>query len=312
MWFDQIKIDALEHALKTGQKGDIRSILADLTTAGKNPNEYTFCPKCGKPFVRKTLLYLRMVVPACPLEHGVWLSEAKALKIKQFFEKDNVSELPGGNKQVTGFILGAMIMISFTVLHFLERKDAKPLQDDNTTYSMGHLTKVSPQNWPNRDFSMWNTFPEKQNAITDPDELAYFQQWIILLNEGIVNRLNMNDALLAKRPPQEYADVYYYFQQRQNDIIRRLRDLYPPYNLQAFHNLVIEASEYQVEFYDDYTRQKTNNPSLNFNDLLTHSKLKSCDQKLWAAYYEFQRVYPNRDAATNNAIEQRLCWMDLI
>ena len=34
--------------------------------------------------------------------------------------------------------------------------------------------------------------------------------------------------------------------------------------------------------------------------------------KLWDAFHEFESVYPNRDTATNNAIEQRLCWLDMI
>ena len=177
---------------------------------------------------------------------------------------------------------------------------------------MEHLQPVNPEYWPNRDFSQWNAFPQEQHVITDAGELAYFKEWMIILNEGIVNRLNMNDALLAKRTAQEYAEVFNFFAQKQNNIVERLRELYPPGNLQVFHNLVIEAGVNQIDFYDDFVRHKASNPSIKFTELLNHPKLKLCDQKLWAAYYEFQRIYPNRDPGTNNAIEQRLCWMDLI
>ena len=96
---------------------------------------------------------------------------------------------------------------------------------------MEHNQKVTSQYWPTRDFSQWNAFPANQQVITSPDELGYFKQWLALLNEAIVNRLNMNDALLAKRPSGEYTDVYYFYAERQNAVIRRMRDLYLPERL---------------------------------------------------------------------------------
>jgi hypothetical protein len=86
----------------------------------------------------------------------------------------------------------------------------------------------------------------------------------------------------------------------------------PPARLEAFHDFVVQALNNQLDFYDDFVRRKMENPSVELNQLLQHPNLLACDKKLWAAFYEFARLYPNRDTATNNAIEQRLCWLDLI
>lgn len=309
MWLEQRKIDALEQGLKSGQKTSVESILEELKGA-KNTNVLTFCPKCGKPFVRRPLIHFQILVDACPEGHGVWLKNKSAFKIRQFFEQGAVR--PSILKYARAFFI---CMAVFTIAQLISRWSSEHKSfypNYKTTYSMEHLQKVGPQYWPTRDYSQWNAFPEYQEAITDSQELAYFKEWILILNEGIINRLNMNDALLANRPGREYMDVYYFYANKQNEIIRRLYDLYPPDRLQVFHNQVIDASVSQVAFYQDYARRKEINPSLKFKELLDHPKLRDCDQKLWAAFHEFERQYPRRDAATNNAIEQRLCWMDLI
>lgn len=177
---------------------------------------------------------------------------------------------------------------------------------------MPHNQNVSPNYWPTRYFNEWNVFPASQNVITDPDELAYFQEWTALANEAIINRLNMSDALMVPRPSDEYIHVSYFFADRQEDVLSLLKDMTPPQRLEEFHDTVVSAVESQVAFYQDFAQRKADNPSLTLSALLQHEKLKDCDQKLWAAYHEFERLYPKCDSATNNAIEQRLCWLDAI
>ncbi|MBL8013457.1 MAG: hypothetical protein JNN05_06365 [Candidatus Omnitrophica bacterium] len=286
-------------------------IFSQLQSVRKIPNPYTFCPKCGKPFVKKPLNYLKIVVPSCPDHHGFWIDEINALKIVNFFQSGKICR-PQETQRIAGLAVWLLIVASFVVMMLLERQDKRREANYKLTYSMEHIQNVGSNYWPARDFSHWNAFPSQQSAILDVEELEYFYTWMDVINEGIVNRLNMNDALLSRRPAQEYVEIVAYFSDKQNDVIRRLRQMYPPDRLQKFHHLVIQAASDQIDFYDDFARQKFTNPSLNLKDLLEHPKLKSCDQQLWAAYYEFQRIYPNRDTATNNAIEQRLCWMDLI
>lgn len=311
MWFEKSKIDVLEESLMNNHRNSAADLIEQLRAVKQNPNPYTFCPKCGKAFIKQPFNYLRIVVPSCPDGHGAWINEINAAKIVNFFQSGQ-SHRQQESQRIAAVSVWFLIVVSFVVMMFLERRDKRNETNYKLTYSMEHIRHVGPDNWPTRDFSQWNVFPYEQNAVVDSEELEYFYRWVGVVNEGIVNRLNMNDALLAKRPSQEYVEAYYYFANKQNVIIRRLREIYPPDNLMVFQNLVIQAVNDQIDFYDDYSRQKSINPSLTLKEFLKHPKLKACDQKLWAAYYEFQRLYPNRDTETNNAIEQRLCWMDLI
>lgn len=313
MWFDKTKIDALAHALKTGQRTGIDSILRDLSVVDQNPSKPTFCPKCGKPFVVKPIPYFHMYVPSCPDGHGFWLDTGIAQKLKKFFAHAGTSPSVSIKGKIDSFRIFVILTgIALGIFNFYKKSENHPQTNYKTSLTMEHTSNVGANNWPTRDFSRWNPFPAGQDAITDPQELDYIYAWMALINDGIVNRLNMQDALIAQRPSKEYVAVYDLFKYKQKGILYKLNKLVPPPRLENFHEMVIEAITSQVEFYEDYARRRSEEPELTFNQLTAHPRLKACDEKLWAAYYEFQRLYPSRDHATNAAIEQRLCWLDLI
>ena len=313
MWFNKVKIDALEQALKPGQRTGIEGILRDLSVVDQNPVKPTFCPRCGKPFVVKQIPYFQMYVPSCPTGHGFWLDTGVAQKIKRFFDHAGTSPSFPIKRKIDSFRIFAILMF-FAVGFFsaYKKHTDRPQSDYKTSFTMEHTASVGANNWPARDFSQWNPFPAGQDAITDPQELDYMYAWMDIVNDGIVNRLNMQDALIAERPSKEYSAVYEFFDYKQKGILYRLNKLTPPQRLEDFHALVIEAVTSQIEFYEDYARRRSEDSGVTLNQLTGHPKLKDCDKNLWAAYYEFQRLYPNRDQATNNAIEQRLCWLDLV
>ena len=313
MWFDQKKIDALEGALKTGQRGGLEPILQELLAVDKSPMVPTFCPRCGKTFIRRQLPYLRMVVQSCPDHHGVWLNEDSARKIKRFFEYT----LPTAgrtikDKQKSFRVFAVLVGIGVSILNYYQDHPKIFNQNYKMQLSMHHTQKVGPRYWPTRDFSNWNAFPINQNVITDPTELAYIQEWVEIANDGIVNRLNIHDALLVKRPGAEYLEAYAYFVERQSTMIARLQELAVPPRLNAFHTIVVEAMATQLSFYDDYARRKADNPSLEWASFLQNPILLKCNDQLWDAYHEFERIYPKRDTATNDAIANRLGWLDMV
>lgn len=312
MWFERYKIEAIEQGLHGGQKSGLLSILPEEASVHDNPTPLTFCPKCGKPFVRKTLNYIPAVVPSCPDGHGVWLNP-KVMEKLRLLLKGEVLPAQRAYKQRASFQVFVFFMgVALVIFNGILRWDRKETPRSKMTASMDHAQKVSPSYWPGRDFSQWNAMPVDQNVIADPEELAYFQRWMVIANEGIVNRLNMHDALLVERPAIEYVEVYEYFADRQRLMLTRLNAFVPPATLEVFHDHVVAALNSQIDFYDDFVRRKTENPSVEFSEYREHPKLVDCDKKLWAAFYEFARIYPNRDATTNNAIEQRLCWLDII
>lgn len=312
MWFDRYKIEAIDQALKSGQRAGLLSILPEEASVHRNPSAPTFCPKCGKPFVRKNLPYIPANVPSCPEGHGYWLDDDVIRRLRLLIKGGAVVPQRVYKQRASFQVFMFLLGVALVAFNAAQRWDRKEPRNAKMNASMSHSEKVSPSYWPSRDFSRWNAMPSDQNVIVDPEELAYFQKWMVIANEGIVNRLNMHDALLVGRPAIEYVEAYEYYADRQRLMLTRLNALVPPPTLEVFHDHVVAALGSQIDFYDDFVRRKTENPSVELREYLEHPKLVDCDKKLWAAFYEFARIYPSRDAATNNAIEQRLCWLDLI
>lgn len=312
MWFDQFKIQAIEQALTSGNTSGLSSILPESPSSYQNPDPPAFCPKCGKPFKRKNLNYIPAVVPVCPDGHGVWLNEGVQRRLSQLLKTGVVMPRHAYQKQVSFRVFVFFLGVALVIFNAAQRWEKKGPGNWKMTASMDHVQKVGPKYWPTRDFSQWNVMPYQQEAITDPEEMEYFRRWMVIANAGIVNRLNMHDALLVERPAVEYADVYQFYSERQRSVWGRLNSLVPPTRLEVFHEHVVAALDKQIDFYDDFVRRKVEDPSVSLSQLLQNPHLVDCDKKLWAAFYELARLYPSRDAATNNAIEQRLCWLDMI
>ena len=182
----------------------------------------------------------------------------------------------------------------------------------NTTLTPG-VARIDENNWPSHaELTDWLPLPTKASVIDHQDELVYFNDWIGLLNEGIANRYNMEAGLAGKRRPQDLSALRDLFADKQNTFLGKIKLMNPPERLAQFHDKFVQAAHYQIEFYRDYAEAKANDPAVQLKDLLNNSYLKQCNELLWAAYYEFQRLYPNADRATNAAIEMRLCQFDII
>ena len=91
-----------------------------------------------------------------------------------------------------------------------------------------------------------------------------------------------------------------------------MSQLEAPERLKTFHEKVIQAGYDQIDFYKDYAQTKENDSQVDFKDLGSNEHLRASDQKLWAAYYDFQALYPSRKKDFNDAIERRLAWFDII
>lgn len=174
-----------------------------------------------------------------------------------------------------------------------------------------HAT-IALNNWPGRDYSNWYALSPTERFEQHPDEAAYFREWVLIMNEGITNRMNIQDALDQQMPYDNYRPLFYKFQQLQNNMLNRLSSLPPPQRLREFHRLVVEAGIEQILFYQDYASMRAKQPSFKFNDSLQNDHLKISDQKLHQAYDAFKMLFPSINQQTNDAIEKRLCWFDII
>ncbi len=165
--------------------------------------------------------------------------------------------------------------------------------------------------WSAPDYSHWYPLPSNSSGMA-AEEFAYWQKWCILMEEGITNRRHVQEVLDSTYQDKNYEVVYKEYRRRQQDMISRLSQFQPPERLKQFQEDVVNAGNDQIHFYDDYARAKMVNKNVLFKEFSSHADLKAGDEKLWAAYHYFQSLYPSIDKATNDAIEQRLAWFDII
>lgn len=169
----------------------------------------------------------------------------------------------------------------------------------------------STVSWPGRNYQNWYPLPQTVADI-DPEEMAYWQSWTAIMEEGITNRMNVHDTLGKPHRAEFYTVLKNEYLRRQDAMLRRLSQLAAPARLESFHDQVLQAGRDQMEFYKTYIQNKLQNPAITFNDLRADEHLKVSDQTLWAAYYNFQALYPARPPNFNDAIEKRLAWFDII
>ena len=208
----------------------------------------------------------------------------------------------------------ALLIFSLTLLNIYVIRSNKNFSHKRINHASDDQngTKISEDFWPTRTFENWYPFPVKESVIDHQDELSYYLKWQKIIEEGINNRYNIVAVLNSKRDSQDYLNILEIYKQKQNEIISELRILDTPERLRLFHDKVIEAAIAEINFYEEWARQKSDDPNIKFETLVDNSELKRANELLWAAYYEFQRLFPARDKATNDSIEMRLCQFDVI
>ena len=312
MWLNNHKLNVLNTALKGQKPSELDSVLTEITHSTDDGFMLTSCPQCGKDLVHKSLPYLELSVSACPDQHGIWMSQDSSRKFQTFMAQQiSVAAKKRYYKiLILGFLIG-LIVIPMTK-KFLDRAPQLISQHFEELHRQSEGQKIGPSYWPGRDFSHWYPLPIKEGRLDHQDELVYFQQYMTIMEEGIVNRYNIQTALDARRKPADYLMIFETYAARQENFLSKLKELQPPERLLEFHQHIIVAAEEQIEFHEEYARQKRDNPNLQLNQLLTNPHLKTCNEELWAAYHSFQRLYPEIDRATNDAVEMRLCQFDVI
>ncbi len=132
------------------------------------------------------------------------------------------------------------------------------------------------------------------------------------MEDGITNRMNVHEQFENSQKSDHIARIKAEYQSRQKRMLEALSEIQPPERLAEFHETVIKAGYNQIEFYLEYGTAKETNGQLKFENISNSPNLKNSDQKLWAAYHQFEALYPQRSKDFNDAIERRLAWFDII
>jgi hypothetical protein len=167
------------------------------------------------------------------------------------------------------------------------------------------------RNWGPRDYSHWNLLPGNINHM-DPQEYSYWLNWHVMMEEGITNRMNVQEFLDEWHAKEDYIKIFNEYANRQEKMLDQFKDLDVPGRIQPLKDDVLSAGEEQIQFYREYAQARAMNTDLKLNGFLNNIHLRSSDQKLHDAWNIFKSLYPFIDAATNDAIERRLAWFDII
>jgi hypothetical protein len=170
---------------------------------------------------------------------------------------------------------------------------------------------ASWQNWLPRDYSRWNPLPGNINNM-DPEEYSYWQKWHVIMEEGITNRMNVQDALDQGHAKEEYTKIFNEYEGRQEKMLDKFRDLDVPQRFQPMKDDVLSAGDDQIQFYREYAQARAWKNDSKLNEFMNDIHLRSSDQKLHDAANYFKSLYPSIDRATHDAIERRLAWFDII
>ena len=304
MWIEENKINTIENLLNS--RAELEPILVQVMNDRITPMP-EFCPHCGKKPANKRYEGLGVSLKACPDGHGAWLTPKVAENILDFMDSmDHETPTPPNRNRV--FLRVFVIVVTFFIGFVLSyREDILK----NKSTAVIPSPKVSSQNWPSRIFKNWYPLPENIPNM-DSQELAYWKVWCATMEIGITNRMNVQEALDNDNQVDEYSAINDKYKQSQQYMVQLLSVLYPPERLKPFHQFVISAAQDQMRFYEDYAAARAKNRNLKFKDFREDVNLIAVDKKLWDAYHYFQSLYPSRDKATNDAVERRLAWFDII
>jgi hypothetical protein len=186
------------------------------------------------------------------------------------------------------------------------RRGAEAVADDVAS------RRITAAHWPERDWSAWHPLPAESGSIDRADERQYFRGLLPLLEEGANNRLNMQAALRATRPAEEYRAVHHAYRQRQTALLARLGGLAAPARLRGIHGHVVVATEQQLVFFDAFVAAKVKDPVVDLSRMLDHAGGVTASRALQAAWDEVRALYPTLDLATGNAIQRRLDQLDAL
>jgi hypothetical protein len=143
------------------------------------------------------------------------------------------------------------------------------------------------------------------------DERRYFDELMSALDEGIMNRRNIDGLLKGETRPDIYISSFEAYRARQEQFLQRLDAVTVPARLRPIHERIRSAAQRQIGFYRDFKDARVGNPAALPN-LLGHPDLRASDYDLHTAWDLIRQNYPALDPKLSEAIESRLCNLDAI
>jgi len=278
MWIAGSQLQQIGSALETGPTHDIDRLLADLLAARTDgPATPGACAVCRRELLRAELVPGRLVVYACPAEHGAWLDAEARAALERFLA---ASAAPSGSGRRMKVLLA---ILTASVVGLVATMLAIPMPH--------HLSPPRPMT---------------------PEERQYVVELMRVLDDGIRNRSAIDRALKTQAAPDAHRAAYDTYREQQERMLARLRGLAVPKRTRPVHERIVVATERQMAFYLAFVNARARGDSADVTKLLGHPDLRATDYELHAAWDTFRNLYPGLDQKFYDALESRLCWFDVI
>jgi len=259
-----------------------------------------------------TVPHTDLFVSAAPNQHGFQVSRAEGEPLREpVGARGAPLERRRHTLRVVSRVLLATLVAVWSLVFYAYgrepvRRGAEIAVEDAAS------RRITPTNWPERDWSAWHPLPLKESAIVRADELQYFRDLLPLLEEGANNRLNMHGGLRVTRPADAYGALHEVYRQRQSSLLARLAGLAAPARLHGVHRHVVVATEQQIAFFDAFVKAKVQDPTVDLGRMLNHATVVTASRELRTAWDEVRALYPILDRSTSDAIERRLDQFDVL
>lgn len=305
MWLANDKFKEFHSALLKGEPGRLLTLFTELFHPDNQTSKnLTVCPQCQKTLEHKMHPYLEYFVHACPDRHGAWMSPDVSDKVRDLLASQ-ITQSSRRRKVFRGFLamaagFAAMVLLSSGPATFSQ------------IWNRYHEMRIGSGYWPDYQFQALPPISEENSSIKNAGERKYLVQIAGLLETGASNRINLDKTLKMRRSAESYAAAFEVYRKSHQELLMKLRSVYIPKKLSAFHSALQKGAEAQLVFYAAFTQEKMKHPRTSFEKWLPHPALRACNKELLSAYDLLIKMYPEMETPIRQGLESRLCWFDII
>jgi hypothetical protein len=278
MWLTGTSLERIDSALGKGETADVDRLLAEIL-AGASSSEPTptVCAVCRHDLTRGHVGQSSVLIYSCPDGHGSWLDGGGVATLRGLLHDRAPAPAPARGRLalLVGLLIASLAVLAATTI---------------LTPAPVGAPAPSPMS---------------------PDERRYFRELIAVLDDGIMNRRNIDGLLKSQSSPDIYVSGFEAYRSRQDQFLWRLDAVSVPSRLRLVHDRIRTAAERQIGFYRDFTNARTRKPDA-LPDLLGHPNLRESDYDLHRAWDLIRQTYPTLEPGLAEAIESRLCHLDIV
>lgn len=293
MWLTGTSLERIDSALGRGPTAEVDRLLAEIL-AGASSTEPTptTCAVCRHDLTRSHLNHSPVLIYTCPDGHGSWLDGAGVATLQRLLQERAQPATPpapaaAGPRPHPARRLGVLIALLIASVATLA---ATILLTSPPARTGPGIAAPSPMTGAER---------------------RYFEELVVVLDDGITNRRNIDGILKGQSSPDTYVSAFDAYRVRQERFLHRLDEMSVPSRLQTIHDAIRRAADRQVRFYRDFKEARVRS-SVDLPNLLGHPDLRESDYDLHRAWDLIRQTYPVLDPQLAEAIERHLCNLDIV